>query len=80
MEILMNGRLKNVGDRLGEALVKMGKASLPPAPTLEPEPAAREMVQKVMKAESDTDQAPEISKVTGKPTRQYKRRDMKAEG
>lgn len=76
MEILMNGRLKNVGDRLGEALVKMGKASLP-AP---PKPAAREPVQKVMKAEFDTDQAPEISKVTGKPKRQYKRRDMKAEG
>lgn len=52
MEIIINGRLKRVPDRLGVALIKMGKAS--PTETAEPTPARkskRKYQRRDMKAE-----------------------------
>ena len=59
MIVLINGRKKKVADKLGAALVKMGKAELvvpEPAKAFEPEPKAEPKKKQKKVTGSDADE------------------------
>lgn len=65
VEYLRGGRQKTMHRRFADVLVKTGLVKVVEAASVQQEPPAEE--------------SPEISVRTGKPKRQYKRRDMQAE-
>lgn len=69
MLIEIKGRLARVNDKLGRALIALGRAK-----------AVQNYQTRVMVAEPvvETEEV-EISERTGKPKRRYRRRDMQAE-
>ena len=72
-----NGRTAEMSERYGRILEKLGKGRFVQNVAVAEAPKVAPVVVETRAMEVEDD--PEISEVTGKPKRKYKRRDMKAE-